>query len=57
MDWRDRAIRASRDFRPRTLNFKLKDRIVALELANKELEQENKTLYNQACVADEWDLV
>ena len=51
LEWRDRAIRAEALLdRLQAENQELRERIDALEAVKTKLEEENRTLYGQACV-------
>ena len=56
LDWRDRAIRAEALLeRVKGELQETKDRNVALELRIQDLETQNRNLYGQACVAEQWN--
>ena len=56
LEWRDRAIRAEALLdRLQAENQELRERIDTLEAVKTKLEEENRTVYGQACVAEQWD--
>ncbi|CAE7541638.1 unnamed protein product, partial [Symbiodinium microadriaticum] len=56
LDWRDRAIRAEALLERVQVELQeSKDRNTALELRIQDLETQNRNLYGQACVAEQWN--
>ena len=56
LDWRDRAIRAEALLdRLQADHQELRGGVSTLEATKEKREQDNKVLYGQACVAEQWD--